>query len=240
MIDKEFIEEYKRINKYLEKLVNDIEKLESKISNLQNRGSDFIKINKSIIKSFWPKKNTWYKIKNDYVKEICDHELRWRYSRCICSDEIIFFKLTKDYSFSKKDLVNNDFNLYCEGNIYDNNMIKLNTYELVIHISQIELTDQLPIRKNIRKEVIDKPCKVYIMHDKNTGYYKIGRSINPVKREKTLQSEKPTIEMIFNFDTMASTEKILHKEFRHKKVRGEWFNIDQNDIDYVINNYSNK
>ena len=75
--------------------------------------------------------------------------------------------------------------------------------------------------------------KVYVMIDKNTGYYKIGRSINPEKREKTLQSEKPTIEMLFNHDARVKDEKELHDMFRDKRVRGEWFDLNGSDLNKI-------
>ena len=40
------------------------------------------------------------------------------------------------------------------------------------------------------------PCFVYLMYDEANGFYKIGMSNNPVYREGTLQSEKPTIKLI--------------------------------------------
>ena len=68
------------------------------------------------------------------------------------------------------------------------------------------------------------------MIDKNTGYYKIGRSVNPSIREKTLQSEKPTIEMLFNHDAEVKDEKELHNMFSEKRIRGEWFDLNGSDL----------
>ena len=71
------------------------------------------------------------------------------------------------------------------------------------------------------------------MIDKNTGYYKIGRSIRPLYREKTLQSEKPTIEMLFNYDARIKDEIKLHNIFKDKNVRGEWYNLDGTDLQKI-------
>lgn len=76
---------------------------------------------------------------------------------------------------------------------------------------------------------------VYIMIDHNTKYYKIGKSDSPLKREKTLQSEKPTIQLIYYFESYDNDEKILHQKFKDKRIRGEWFNLDENDIEYIKN-----
>ena len=82
--------------------------------------------------------------------------------------------------------------------------------------------------------------KIYIMIDKNTGYYKIGRSINPNFREKTLQSEKPTIELLYTFDALCKDEKKLHNMFISQRIRGEWFKLSDSDIDIVKDFFKNK
>lgn len=81
-------------------------------------------------------------------------------------------------------------------------------------------------------------CFVYLMHDTSNDYYKIGISNNPEYREKTLQSEKPTIEMIsskkFPIRKIAeSIEKALHDTYSEKRLRGEWFELDQKDIGHI-------
>jgi len=78
-----------------------------------------------------------------------------------------------------------------------------------------------------------KPTYVYVMIDKNTGLYKIGRSVNPNKRERTLQSEKPTIEMLFCYHAITNDEKVLHDMFNDKRYRGEWFSLDHLDINKI-------
>lgn len=80
---------------------------------------------------------------------------------------------------------------------------------------------------------------VYIMIDEANSFYKIGRARNPKTRERTLQSEKPTIEMLFNFHCTdaKSTEKVLHDKFKEKRVRGEWFKLDENDVNWIKSNY---
>lgn len=49
------------------------------------------------------------------------------------------------------------------------------------------------------------------MKDENTGFTKIGKSIHPKKRERTLQSEKPTISLFKVCDKLV--EKELHDYF---------------------------
>lgn len=78
-------------------------------------------------------------------------------------------------------------------------------------------------------------CYVYLMHDSINNFYKIGISNSPEYREKTLQSEKPTIVTIcskqFPKRKIAEVlEKTLHETYKNKRIRGEWFNLDKDDI----------
>lgn len=78
-------------------------------------------------------------------------------------------------------------------------------------------------------------CYVYLMQDLSTSYYKIGLSKTPEYRERTLQSEKPTIRMICHKKLPSrkiaeAFERALHNAFADKRIRGEWFNLDENDV----------
>ena len=92
----------------------------------------------------------------------------------------------------------------------------------------------------ISKDFQTDHCFVYLMHDTSNGYYKIGISNKPQYREKTLQSEKPTIELIeskkFPIRKIAeSFEKSLHIVFAEKRIRGEWFELNEIDVEHLIN-----
>jgi hypothetical protein len=72
---------------------------------------------------------------------------------------------------------------------------------------------------------------VYLMFNKRNEHFKIGKSIKPHYRERTLQSELPEISMIAAWKVSAKVEKQLHALFKHKRLRGEWFNLSFNDIE---------
>lgn len=82
-----------------------------------------------------------------------------------------------------------------------------------------------------------KSYHTYIMCDKNTGFYKIGKSANPRFRERTLQSEKPTIELLMVFK--ADIELNLHSRYERKRIRGEWFILTPDDLIDIHNDYKN-
>ena len=81
-------------------------------------------------------------------------------------------------------------------------------------------------------------CYVYLMHDKRNGYHKIGISKTPEYREKTLQSEQPNIEMICfkrypSRKIAKAFESALHDAYAEQRVRGEWFNLSEIDIEML-------
>ncbi|MBO7616146.1 MAG: GIY-YIG nuclease family protein [Bacteroidales bacterium] len=85
----------------------------------------------------------------------------------------------------------------------------------------------------------DSTCFVYLMKDESNGFYKIGISNKPEYRERTLQSEKPTIVLLkskeFPTRTIAEAiESALHKAYGDKRLRGEWFELDEKDVNNII------
>jgi hypothetical protein len=80
-----------------------------------------------------------------------------------------------------------------------------------------------------------KTKKSYIIKDKNTGLYKIGKSNNPKNREKTLQAEKPTYELIKIFNK--NWEAHLHKKYKEQRLRGEWFKLNKLQVEYICRHY---
>jgi len=77
--------------------------------------------------------------------------------------------------------------------------------------------------------------KTYLIKNKRNGLYKIGRSKNPLKREKTLQSEEPDILMIKVWD--GNIERDLHIKYKDYRIRGEWFKLSKSQVKYICTNY---
>jgi hypothetical protein len=73
------------------------------------------------------------------------------------------------------------------------------------------------------------------MKDDNTGFYKIGKSINPKFREQTLQSEKPTIKIVKIWEK--NIEKELHNLYKSFRIRGEWFDLSKIQVKYICTNF---
>ncbi len=79
---------------------------------------------------------------------------------------------------------------------------------------------------------------VYLLINTRNGLFKIGRSKNPLKREKTLQAEEPEIQLIKYWLADKTFENKMHKFFFKKRVRGEWFKLNINDV-LMIRNITN-
>ena len=68
------------------------------------------------------------------------------------------------------------------------------------------------------------------------GYIKIGKSFNPTEREKTLQSKEPELSLIFCSPIcLEFIEGVFHRLFEAKRVRGEWFALNEEDIQFIKN-----
>lgn len=93
--------------------------------------------------------------------------------------------------------------------------------------------DTYPVNEQFEPEGITNPLRngfVYLMRNTRNGYVKIGWSIDPKFREKTLQSEEPEINLLWKWQGTRATEAALHARFAAKRVRGEWFGLSESDI----------
>lgn len=117
-------------------------------------------------------------------------------------------------------------------------MIQLLANDYLIEVKKIKNHQPLFVHNEINNNSSES-CFLYLMTDTTNGFHKIGISNKPEYREKTLQSEKPSIELIthkkFPSRQIAlSIEKALHLSFKDKNIRGEWFNLDQKDVDEIV------
>lgn len=71
---------------------------------------------------------------------------------------------------------------------------------------------------------------VYLMVNTDTSLIKIGTSKNPKYREKTLHSQEPVVHLVAKWNCSKELEKKLHQIYKQKRVRGEWFRLDLNDL----------
>lgn len=230
----------------LSELNKEIAEASDILGNLSKKRLDWCYENKKIIKTLYPRKNKIYRVL-DPVKAIegnqwCEYEKCWYYRTIrgnikINSDDIYYFKVENNRVQIQKDFGNYNYSrssatFQVSGHILDSNFKNFAGHsDMGIKYLDIE---------NPISSYSDKFTKVYVMIDKNTGYYKIGRSSNPLRREKTLQSEKPTVELLFHHDARISNENELHDMFSDKRVRGEWFDLNGSDLSIIRDYFENK
>ena len=80
-----------------------------------------------------------------------------------------------------------------------------------------------------------KPMYVYLMHHGLSNVWKIGRSVDPDVRERTLQHQDPQITMLWSVEEEGGLETWLHEQFKDKRLRGEWFELLDKDVEWIQN-----
>jgi hypothetical protein len=166
------------------------------------------------------------------------------------NDIIRHIKYTTERKYLELTFHTNYFNIY-EIHEFVETLLNVNPtfdslklYDYSIFNDDDNINKKPIVSKNKNKNDFSKlePIKekgytyVYIMQDEINNYYKIGKSKKPSLRERTLQSEKPSIKLIYCKKTDLMQESILHNKYSTKRIRGEWFRLTDNDI-YDIKNY---
>jgi len=82
-----------------------------------------------------------------------------------------------------------------------------------------------------------KQGRVYLMHNTRSNEYKIGFTSKSIEnRLKEFKLVDPSVEYLFSFAGTLNDEKELHLFFKTKRLRGEWFKLDLDDVDYIKKN----
>jgi hypothetical protein len=79
------------------------------------------------------------------------------------------------------------------------------------------------------------PGYVYLLSS-DIGVFKIGKAIDITKRVKSLGVKIPiqvTLIHSFRSDDYSSAELALHEKFASKRTEGEWFKLDEDDVEYI-------
>ena len=81
-----------------------------------------------------------------------------------------------------------------------------------------------------------KPCSGYVYLLRGQGYYKIGLTKNVDRRIGEISPTVPfetEIVCIIATDDIHGTEAELHNKFADKRVKGEWFELADEDVNYI-------
>jgi hypothetical protein len=78
---------------------------------------------------------------------------------------------------------------------------------------------------------------VYLAHMESTPYYKIGKSARPEKRISELNGAMLPTNIVLvhaiQTDMMTTLESDLHCYFQHCHVRGEWYQLTIDEVEYL-------
>lgn len=108
-------------------------------------------------------------------------------------------------------------------------------------------------RRQSRLKSDEDKVRIYIVCDNVRKTYKIGSSVNPIRRYNELNKQQSpaimldkepknrNISLIWYSDIVnRNEEKKIHKEFEDKRIIGEWFDLSANDLKWIFNNYKGK
>lgn len=110
-------------------------------------------------------------------------------------------------------------------------------YPIPAHI--LDAVAELPLTNEERQKVEAERAQftyIYLVKDERTGYHKIGRSNNPKARlqqlikQDTLLPEANLFSLIDCWESRPYLEYALHEQFTAKRIRGEWFDLDKEDL----------
>lgn len=107
------------------------------------------------------------------------------------------------------------------------------------HMLSESITDHMEVLKayrNMDVTELESDKYVYVIKNVTTGAYKVGISKNPEQRLKSLQvGNDGELRLIGYKQGTFQDETAAHKRLADKNIRAEWFNLDSNDVQALIN-----
>jgi len=172
-------------------------------------------------------------LKCGFEVAICDHKLYLeklrKYSnetKIISIEEKYYFKEIEDYSFEFDNYISKTIKIFKAKLKFGKTEFLALIDSDVIKIKNADELIQLASAKKIQNLGF-----VYIIKSK-LGY-KIGYSKEIHKRNKIFNVKLPfqwEFTKVFCLEEYKLFEKFLHNLFKNKKINGEWFDLNENDI----------
>ncbi len=159
-----------------------------------------------------------YLNKEDYF-EVIEYE--------ICDTGLFF---TKEFilGLSVDDFVN--IQEYVKEN-FDNHIS-----EIAEHNEYLKQFHSRKNSKNNKKEKTERWGYIYLIKLKNMNYYKIGKSQLPEDRLNLFEVKFPIdFEIIHKYFISGydQEENRLHNLFSEKRIKQEWFDLSEEDVEYI-------
>ncbi len=151
--------------------------------------------------------------------------------------ELLLDKLKEKLYFDTLSFVENSINIKDTNELlmyYNQCLLKVNGCEGILHQKYLNVLELKLIKLKMFINENSKPkriIKTYLLFDKISRLYKIGRSIEPGNRISRIQSPGK-LELITVINQ--NVEKSLHRKFKDKRIHGEWFKLSDSDVKYII------
>lgn len=127
------------------------------------------------------------------------------------------------YNFGKKEDLISSIIEFCEGKNEYEDILKYCSSYLTVHRGKNEVT----------KDEVSQEGYVYLIQHGTRNEYKIGKTKNPIRREGEIRLTLPEKIKPIHYiktDDPSGIEKYWHNRFSKKRKEGEWFSLDNNDI----------
>jgi len=114
--------------------------------------------------------------------------------------------------------------------------IPMNVFAGAAHkrFAAVFLKGELPKRET--KSQLRQPQYGFVYVIRGGPYYKIGCTTSPQDRFNQIQPKLPfetEVVCLIEANDMTGVEKVLHETFRKKRRNGEWFELDEGDVEYI-------
>ena len=107
-------------------------------------------------------------------------------------------------------------------------------------IDEIDMKQDMVLTNNNEKIQVSstKPSSVYLLFNPLNNTYKIGKANDVYKRLRTFQTGTPDIKLV-TYKTYASEkqayqmETMLHRQYQDNNYKKEWFNLNEEDVEFI-------
>ena len=165
----------------------------------------------------------------------------WKVDSEYYKAEYEYYKSEYEDLKSKYDDLENKY-AYLESSYIKSDAAQ-NSYKLLLDLEMKKNDEHTNIRKSFINSLIQTNTlisgqKTYLMYDDMTQKFKIGKSYNPYKREKTLCSDRCSIYLVAYCDY--NIESVLHSMYSEYRGRGEWFSLSTKQLSWIIDYFGMK
>ena len=164
----------------------------------------------------------------DLLKSTCEYyKSEYEKLKSVCENWKIAYELLENkYAYLEFD---------CE--VLENSNNSLKEWNNSIKQKYDEMTTSF-INSLIQTNTLVSGQKTYLMYDDITQKFKIGKSYDPYKREKTLCSDRCSMYLVAYCDY--DIESVLHSMYSENRVKDEWFNLSTKQVSWIIEYFGMK